>query len=195
MSAWELPTSITVDRTVYAIRTDFRAVLDVLAAMNDPDLFLPDASDQEKAWVQIDTALQILIEDYNKLPTENFFDAYNQLIDFIDCGMKEDSNKPPVHLMDWEQDAQVIIPAINRVQGKEIRSLPYLHWWTFLGAYMEIGDCLFSQIINIRQKKQKHQKLEKWEQEFYRNNKAIIDLHRKLSMEEKTEKDAIEKWL
>lgn len=195
MSAWELPTSITVNGTVYAIRTDFRAVLDVLAAMNDPDLFLPDASDQEKAWVQVDTALQILIEDYNKLPPENFFDAYNQLIDFIDCGMKEDSNKPPVHLMDWEQDAQVIIPAINRVQGKEIRSLPYLHWWTFLGAYMEIGDCLFSQIINIRQKKQKHQKLEKWEQEFYRNNKSIIDLHRKLSMEEKAEKDAIEKWL
>lgn len=195
MSAWELPTSITVNGTVYAIRTDFRAVLDVLAAMNDPDLFLPDASDQEKAWVQVDTALQILIEDYNKLPPEDFFDAYNQLIDFIDCGMKEDSNKPPVHLMDWEQDAQVIIPAINRVQGKEIRSLPYLHWWTFLGAYMEIGDCLFAQIVNIRQKKQKHQKLEKWEQEFYRNNKSIIDLHRKLSMEEKAEKDAIEKWL
>ena len=195
MNAWELPTSITVDGTVYAIRTDFRAVLDVLTAMSDPDLFLPDASDQEKAWVQVDTALQILIEDYDKLPPENYFDAYSQLIDFIDCGMKEDLNRPPIHLMDWEQDAQVIIPAINRVQGKEIRSLPYLHWWTFFGAYMEIGDCLFSQIVNIRQKKQKHQKLEKWEQEFYRNNKEMIDLHRKLSMEEKAEKDAIEKWL
>ena len=195
MSAWELPTSITVDGTVYAIRIDFRAVLDALTAMNDPDLFLPDASDQEKSWVLIDTALKILIEDYDHLSPDKSFDAYNQLIDFIDCGMKEDPNKPPVHLMDWEQDAQVIIPAINRVQGKEIRSLPYLHWWTFLGAYMEIGDCLFSQIINIRQKKQKHQKLEKWEQEFYRNNKSIIDLHKKLSMEEKAEKDAIEKWL
>lgn len=195
MSAWELPTSITVDGTVYAIRTDFRVVLDALTAMNDPDLFLPDASDQEKSWVLIDTALKILIEDYDHLSPDKYFDAYNQLIDFIDCGMKEDPNKPPVHLMDWEQDAQVIIPAINRVQGKEIRSLPYLHWWTFLGAYMEIGDCLFSQIINIRQKKLKHQKLEKWEQEFYRNNKSIIDLHKKLSMEEKAEKDAIEKWL
>ena len=195
MSAWELPTSITVDGTVYAIRTDFRAVLDALTAMNDPDLFLPDASDQEKSWVLIDTALKILIEDYDHLSPDKYFDAYNQLIDFIDCGMKEDPNKPPVHLMDWEQDAQVIIPAINRVQGKEIRSLPYLHWWTFLGAYMEIGDCLFSQIINIRQKKLKHQKLEKWEQEFCRNNKSIIDLHKKLSMEEKAEKDAIEKWL
>lgn len=195
MNAWELPTSITVDGTVYAIRTDFRAVLDVLTAMNDPDLFLPDASEQERAWVQVDTALQILIEDYDKLPPENYFDAYSQLIDFIDCGMKEDLNKPPVHLMDWEQDAQVIIPAINRVQGTEIRALPYLHWWTFLGAYMEIGDCLFSQIVNIRQKKQKHQKLEKWEQEFHRSNKEMIDLHRKLSMEEKAEKDAIEKWL
>lgn len=195
MSVWELPTSITVDGTVYAIRTDFRAVLDVLTAMNDPDLFLPDASDQEKAWIQMDTALQILVENYDDLPPEKCVEAYNQLIDFIDCGANDDPKKPQPRLMDWEQDAQIIIPAINRVQGREIRSLPYLHWWTFLGAYMEIGDCLFSQVINIRQKKQKHQKLEKWESDFYRNNREMIDLHKKLSAEEKAAKDSIEKWL
>ena len=195
MSAWDLPTSITVDGTVYAIRTDFRAVLDVLTAMNDPDLFLSDASDQEKAWMQMDTALQILIEDYDNLPVENYIEAYEQLIDFIDCGMSDSSDKPQPRLMDWDQDAQIIIPAVNRVLGKEIRSLSYLHWWTFLGTYMEIGECLFSQIISIRQKKQKHQKLEKWEQEFYRSNKAMIDLRKKLSAEEKAEKDAMEKWL
>lgn len=195
MSAWELPTSITVDGTVYVIRTDFRAVLDVLTAMNDPDLFFPDASDQEKAWIQMDTTLQILVVDYDNLPPEKCVEAYDQLIDFIDCGAKDDPKKPQPRLMDWEQDAQIIIPAINRVHGKEIRSLPYLHWWTFLGAYMEIGDCLFSQVINIRQKKQKCQKLEKWESDFYRNNKEMIDLHKKLSAEEKATKESIEKWL
>ena len=76
----------------------------------------------------------------------------------------------------WEQDAGMIVPAVNRVAGCEVRALPYLHWWTFLGYYMEIGDGLFAQVLNIRQKKSKGKKLEKWEKEFYRENKKIIDL-------------------
>ena len=65
-------------------------------------------------------------------------------------------------MMDWEQDSAVIIPAVNKVLGKEIRSMPYCHWWTFLGAYMEIGDGVYQQILQIRQKKLKGKKLEKW---------------------------------
>ena len=56
-------------------------------------------------------------------------------------------------LMDWEQDAPIIIPSVNRVLGKEIRALPYLHWWTFMGAYMEIGESLFSQVVSLRKKR------------------------------------------
>ena len=97
--------------------------------------------------------------------------------------------------MDWEQDAPIIIPAINRVQGMEIRSVPYMHWWTFLGAYMEIGECLYSQIIHVRQKKISHKKLDKWEKDFYNANKDIIDLKKKISEEQRAEKAAIEKWL
>lgn len=65
--------------------------------------------------------------------------------------------------------------------------MKYMHWWTFLGAYMEIADGLFSQVLYIRQKKAKGKKLEKWEMEFYKNNKKLIDLKqtvRKRSAEE-----------
>ena len=88
-------------------------------------------------------------------------------------------------LMNWEQDAGLIIPAVNKVIGKEVRAIPYMHWWTFAGAYMEIGESLFSQVLSIRQKKQKHQKLEKWEQEFYQKNRSMIDLKKRYSKEEK----------
>ena len=97
--------------------------------------------------------------------------------------------------MDWQQAEQIIIPAIDRMQGTEIRALPYLHWWTFLGAYMEIGECLFAQVVHIRQKKLKHQKLEKWENDFYNQNKDIIDLKKKISEEQKIEMENLEKWL
>lgn len=194
MNPWELLTSIEIDGISYAIRTDFRAVLDVLTAMSDPDLFLPDASDQEKAYIRMDTLLQIMVEDYENLPPEKLGEACEAVIEFIDCGMKDDGKRKP-HTMDWQQDAQIIIPAINRVQGTEIRALPYLHWWTFLGAYMEIGECLFAQVVHIRQKKQNHQKLEKWENDFYNQNKDIIDLRKKISEEQKIEMENLEKWL
>ena len=87
--------------------------------------------------------------------------------------------------MNWEQDAGLIIPAVNKVIGKEVRAIQYMHWWTFAGAYMEIGESLFSQVLSIRQKKQKHQKLEKWEQEFYQKNRSMIDLKKRYSKEEK----------
>ena len=194
MNPWELPTSIEIEGISYAIRTDFRAVLDVLTAMSDPDLFLPDASDQEKAYIRMDTLLQIMVEDYENLPPEKLGEACEAVIEFIDCGIKDDGKRKP-HTVDWQQDAQIIIPAINRVQGTEIRALPYLHWWTFLGAYMEIGECLFAQVVHIRQKKQNHQKLEKWENDFYNQNKDIIDLKKKISEEQKIEMENLEKWL
>ena len=37
MEVWELPTSIVVGGIKYDIRTDFRAILDILKTFNDPE--------------------------------------------------------------------------------------------------------------------------------------------------------------
>lgn len=194
MSAWDLPTSISIDNIEYEIRTDFRAVLDVLTAMNDPDLFEPDANEREKNYVRNMMLLEIMVKDFDSFPPEHYQAACEELISFIDAGFEKEGKKKP-SLMDWQQDAPIIIPAINRVQGTEIRAVPYMHWWTFLGAYMEIGECLFSQVIHIRQKKATHKKLEKWEKDFYNANKDIIDLKKKISEEQQAEMATLEKWL
>ena len=76
---------------------------------------------------------------------------------------------------DGEQDFPMIIAPINRVAGRDVRALPYMHWWTFIGYYMEIGDCTFSTILDIRRKLRKHKKLEKWEREYYDENRELID--------------------
>ena len=65
MTAWDLPTSLQVNGVQYAIRTDFRVVLDVLAAMNDPDLFEPDADEEEQNYYRASVLLQIFLEDYD----------------------------------------------------------------------------------------------------------------------------------
>ena len=75
--------------------------------------------------------------------------------------------------MDWEQDAALLFPAVNKAAGFEVRTCPYMHWWTFMSYYMEIGESLFASVINIRLKKSKGKKLEKEAQEFqrkYENN-------------------------
>ena len=66
-----------------------------------------------------------------------------------------------------------------------------MHWWTFLGYFSEIGEGLFSQVINIRTKKSKGKKLEKWEREFYNEHKEMIDLKRVISAEEQAEIDRL----
>ncbi len=194
MTAWDLPVALTVAGEEYQIRTDFRVILDIMAALNDPDLFEKDADEEERKRVSMLTILQILYIDFETIPTENYNEALERAVDFIDMGIRDNGKRKP-HTMDWEQDAQIIIPAINRVQGREIRELKYLHWWTFLGSYMEIGECLFAQVVHIRQKKQQHQKLEKWEREFYNANKDIIDIRKKVSTEQKKEMENLGKWL
>lgn len=185
MNAYNLPTSIDVCGVEYPIRSDFRCVLDILTAASDPEL---------NDWERQEVMTEILYEDSDGIPFSAYGEACKKAVEFIDFGVKSDS-KPRHRLMDWEQDAQIIIPAINKVAGIEIRSVPYLHWWTFMGYFMEIGEGVFSQVVSIRQKKAKKKKLEKWEREFERENASLVNLKSKQSEEDKRAMMAIEKWL
>ena len=174
-SAWEFPTSLNIGDVDYEIRTDYRAVLDLLTALADPDL--TDDDPQMTAYMQSRVILEIMFPDCDNIPTEHIQEALEKVSEFIDMGISDDRKKPKT--MDWEQDAPILIPAINKVLNTEIRAQKYMHWWTFLGAYMEIGESLFSNIIHIRQKKAKGKKLEKWELDFYKENHSLIDFKQK----------------
>ena len=97
--------------------------------------------------------------------------------------------------MDWNQDAKEIVADVNKVAGQEIRAMPYLHWWTFLSYFHAIGEGQFSTIVSIRDKMRKGKQLEKWEKEFYRDNKSKVDLKKRYSAEEIAEREALEKLL
>lgn len=184
--SWKLPTSLTIGGVGYSIRTDYRAVLDILEAFNDPNL--PDYAKQQ-------VMIEILYEDWKNIPLKYMEEAAKKASEFIDCGNEPDSRKKP-KMIDWEQDSALIVPAINKVAGGgDVRSLSYLHWWTFMGYFMEIGDGLFSSVLNIRYKKSHGKKLEKWERDFYRENRKIIDFREKLSEEELAIREAEKKAL
>lgn len=192
MYAWELPTSLNVGGKDYKIRTDYRVILDILSALNDPEIFEPGMTDEEKQTEKAMTMLQILYIDFDSMPSCDWEEASKKASDFIDCGIKNDE-KPSPKTMDWEQDAPLIVPAINKVYNNDIRSVEYMHWWTFFGLYMEIGESTFATVINIREKRRKGKKLEKWEKEFYSKNKSLIDLKVKKSERSEEEKNELRK--
>lgn len=182
----ELPRSVSVNGVDYAVRTDFRDILKIVVAFNDPEL-----EDNEKVYI----CLFIFYEDFDALPKSDYEAAFKAALCFIDNGTdpnadEENARKSP-RVMDWEQDEAIMFPAINKVAGCETRSAEYIHWWTFMGYYMEISEGVFSNVLSIRLKKAKGKKLEKWEREFWNSNKGICALKEKLSEEEQAEKDRL----
>lgn len=184
---YELPKSLVVNGNEYSIRSDFRDVLRIIEAMNDPDL-----EDAEKVYV----SMFILYEDFQSIPEDDYKEAFEKLLWFIDNGEdRNDSRKAQQKVLDFEQDWNLLIPAVNRIAGRDIREAEYVHWWTFLGYYMEIGECTFSTVLSIRSKRAKGKKLEKWEQEFFNSNKDIVLIRQKESEQEKEEKARLEAML
>ena len=92
--------------------------------------------------------------------------------------------------MDWKQDSQLICSAINKVANMEVRNVEYMHWWTFMGYYMAIGECPYSTILSIRDKIISGKKLEKHEKEFKQKNPRYFTWNSKT-----TEQQEADAWL
>lgn len=163
---YRLPISVTVGEKVYNIREkgDYRVVLDMIAALNDKEL-----SDNER----LISSLIVFYEDFENVDDVLYCvdtpTLYQEMLKFIEAG-DNSGHKANHKLIDWEQDEQLITAAINPIAHEEIRLIPYLHWWTFIGYYMSIGECSLSYVVGIREKMYKGKKLEKDEREFMHNN-------------------------
>lgn len=172
---YELPTTVEVCGTQYDIRSDYRAALDLCAALSDTEL-----TDAEKA----SAVYMIFYPAFDDMPHEHYEEAIRQCFWFLGGGEDEGGHSKSPPLMSWEQDFKQVVAPINRVLGTEVRALPYLHWWTFTSAYMEIGDCTFAQIVRIRSQLAKGRALDKSDREWYRQNRHLVDLKMKYTEQE-----------
>ena len=177
----------------YPIRTDYRNILQVFEAFQDPDL------QPEEKWI---VAIYLLFEDFTRADdvlqaAQNGFDlgeAMGRISWFISAGQPEKQVlEQPTY--NWTQDEQMIFSAVNKVAGKETRELDYLHWWTFLGYFNEAGEGTFSFIVGIRHKLNKGKKLEKHEREFLSHNKELVLMKKPLTKEGQEQEDAYKSLL
>ena len=96
---FDLPVTLEVKGTSWDIETDYRQIMRILTAFEDPDL-----TDNEKVVI----CLYNLYVDFDKMPPELYQEAYDAAIKFIDNGQKNENKGARV--VDWTQDAPLIFP-------------------------------------------------------------------------------------
>ena len=180
---WELPVVACIGGKNYTIHADYRDILEIFTYFEDPEL--PE-------YLRWQIALALFYE--GDIPPEHQQEAMEYLTAFINCG-KPEAGRPGPKLLDWEQDALTIVADVNKVAGREIRAMPFLHWWTFMAWFHAIGEGQLSTLISIRDKLARGKKLEQWEQEYYRKNKDRVELKKRYSAEERREQERLKALL
>ena len=171
---FDLPTSVTVSGCEYPIRTDFRVILEIFVMLDDPDL-----TDADK------TAALLRMFYVNRPPDAEA--ALRAFTDFVDPRHGNQGKKSSGRLIDWSQDFDLMVAPINHILGFECRAADYLHWRTFLSAYLEIPpESVFARVLRIREKLRAGKKLEKNERSWYNKNRELVHLKLKFSQSEET---------
>lgn len=163
-----MPTTIVIDEREFPIRCrgDYRMVLDCFSCLNDFEL-----TDNER----ILACLIIFYEEFNDIDDFDGLDSalleqlVKEMYRFFECE-ENPMYSTPYKLIDWEKDSQLICSAVNKVAHQEVRAAEYLHWWTFMGYFSEVGESVLSTVVGIRSKIKRGKKLEKYEKEFKSHN-------------------------
>lgn len=171
---YSLPQQAKINGKQYDLNTDFRVILKIFRAFEDeslPEIF---------RWL---VALRLFYRQ--EIDPKDRQAAMEYLAQFLACGQDTTGGLPLFH---WDRDADAVIAGVNAAAGCEVRTLENVHWWTFLSWFYAMPPGQLSTRVAIRQKLQKGQKLDPWEQEFYRDNKALVDMRPPLSPEEEARK-------
>lgn len=182
MDVWYLPKYAEICGKSIEINADFRDILEIIGILNDETIIEP---------LRIYIAGCAFSDEYENLTDSEKSELIAFMMQFINCGSETEKIENRPKRIDWEQDKQLIIDDVNKVAGKEIRSDPFVHWWTFLSWFNGIGEGRLSTVVGIRDKLRTGKKLEKWESEYYAENRNEIDFRNKYT---DAETELIKKW-
>ena len=218
---FSLPTSVAAGYKSYSVRSDFRVILEIFVMLDDPDLTDADKTEALIRMFYIEdprkdfrkrieeepnevgvlrkrktggmTELSEQVTEANGYEAQSDVEAALQAFtDFVDPRHGSQGKKPSGRLIDWQQDFDLMVAPINHILGFECRAADYLHWRTFLSAYLEIPpDSVFARVLRIREKLRTGKKLEKNERSWYNKNRDLVHLKPKFS---RAEEELIEAW-
>lgn len=181
MNAYALPTRLAVAGREWDVYTDYRDILNILSWLDGEQA--AGLRTGERWYV----ALALFYRDFAALPPAAWAEAAGALAAFLAGGDAAPGRAGP-RLIDWQQDAPLIVAGVNRAAGCEVRALPYLHWWSFLAWFAAIGEGPLATVVAIREKLRRGKRLEGWELDYYRAHRSQVDLRPAMSGDEQGER-------
>lgn len=179
MDILKLPSSLLVQGQQLAINADWRPCVNIMRMFERTDL-----SDSEKIMCMVG----ILYVD--EIPDSLLVEAAEQAVWFLNLGEEgTGKGKTTGRLFSWEQDLKYIISAVDKSAGFSIRSKDFYHFWEFMSAFFESGECVFNTLVHQRKLK-KTGKQSKADKEWWIENKDIAELKVELTSDEKEVLDA-----
>lgn len=174
MDILKLPVTLNVKGRDFAINADFRPCLNIMRMFERNDL-----TDREK----IECMVGILYVD--EIPDELLPDAAQEAVWFLNLGddVQGKGKRGVGRLFSWEQDLKFIISAVDKSAGFSIRSREFYHFWEFMSAFFESGECVFNTLVHQRKLK-KTGKQTKADREWWAENRDIAELKIELTYEE-----------
>ena len=181
MDILKLPSSLSLQGQEYAINADWRPCVNIMRMFERTDL-----TDTEKILCMVG----ILYKE--EIPDSLVTEAAEQAVWFLNLGEATDGKKSTLslgRLFSWEQDLKFIISAVDKSAGFSIRSREFYHFWEFVSAFFETGECVFNTIVHQRKLK-KTGKQSKADKEWWAENRDIAELKVELTSDEQEILDA-----
>jgi len=137
----ELPNSIEINGREYGINSDFRFCLSTILAFEDEELAF--AEKQQIMFVNL----------FQEIP-EDLQEASVRALWFLNGGKDESSAESEgMRLYSFSKDANFIFAAFRQTHGIDLQTIDYLHWWSFMALFMDLGqNTTFCELINLRRR-------------------------------------------
>lgn len=155
----------------YALDTDFRIGIMATQALSDVDL-----TDAEK----ISVALQLIFKD--EIPP---LEEANEAIEWYINGWNHDNHVKTASkeaVMDFNMDAGRIFSAFM-AQYRINLNIENMHFWQFMILLSNLGECSYTQVIEIRQKDLKG--MDRKQRKIYEQSKRMYAIKTEMSEEDK----------
>lgn len=161
----DLPSKIRVNNNIYNINCDYRTIIRILIAMEDPTLY-----HEEKIYIM----LKLLYKE--EVSSKDIEEACRKASLFIDMGKEFKNDKKEKRIYSFTKDGNYILTGINSTHKIDISETPMLHWWKFMVLFMDMStECFFNELIYYRKRKAEG-KLTKEEKIKYKKIKELVDL-------------------
>lgn len=141
----KLPTTVTINHTIYRINSNFRVSILFELMMLDNEL-----TEEEKITTALELYYPVMPTDLNK--------AIEEIIKFYSCDSNSSNSNAPIgtkksfnDVYNFEFDSDYIYSAFIDQYSIDLNSINYLHWWKFKAMFKSLKeDNLISKIISYR---------------------------------------------